>query len=69
MSLDEYPHLKRWFADIRARPQVQKGVALGKSGKNLKLDTKARERLFGMSAASSQNQGNDQIISAIRKST
>ena len=69
MSLDEYPHLKRWFADIRARPQVQKGVALGKSGKNLKLDTKARESLFGMSAASSQNQGNDQIISAIRKST
>ena len=69
MSLDEYPHLKRWFADIRARPQVQKGVALGRSGKNLKLDTKARASLFGMSAASSQNQGNDQIISAIRKST
>ncbi len=69
MSLDEYPHLKRWFADIRARPQVQKGVALGKSGKNLKLDAKARESLFGMSAASSRNQRNDQIISAIRKST
>jgi GSH-dependent disulfide-bond oxidoreductase len=69
MSLDEYPHLKRWFADIRARPQVQKAVALGKSGKNLKLDTKARESLFGVSAASPQNQGNDQIISAIRKST
>jgi GST-like protein len=69
MSLDEYPHLKRWFADIRARPQVQKAVALGKSGKNLKLDTKARESLFGVSAASPQSQGNDQIFSAIRKST
>jgi GST-like protein len=33
MTLDELPHLKRWFAEVRARPQVQKGVTLGKREK------------------------------------
>jgi GST-like protein len=69
LSLDYYPHLKRWFAEIRARPQVQKGVALGRSAKRSTLDAKARESLFGISAASPRHLDNHQIVSAIGKST
>ena len=69
MSLDAYPHLKRWFAEVRARPQVQKGVALGKSEKKTKLDSKARESLFGISTASIHSQGSGPTVSAIGKST
>lgn len=69
MSLDAYPHLKRWFAEVRARPQVQKGVELGKSEKKTKLDSKARQSLFGISTASIRSQGTGPTVSAIGKST
>jgi GSH-dependent disulfide-bond oxidoreductase len=69
LSLDDTPHLKRWFAEVRARPQVQKGVAVGKSDKRSTLDAKARESLFGTSAASSRHQDNGQTLQAIGKST
>jgi GST-like protein len=69
ISLDEYPHLKRWFAEVRARPQVQKGVALGKSVKKSQLDSKARESLFGIPAAPMQARGSGSTVSAIGKST
>ena len=29
LSLDDFPALKRWFAALRARPQVQRGLAAG----------------------------------------
>ena len=29
-TLDDYPNVKRWYADVRARPQVQAGLAIGK---------------------------------------
>ena len=53
LTLDEFPHVKRWFAELRARPQVQKGLTVGKSAtrKTLSarpLDDKARESLFGL---------------------
>jgi GST-like protein len=69
LSLDEYPHLKRWFAEVRARPAVQKGVALGKSEKKTKLDSKARESLFGISPAPLHHQASGPTVSAIGKST
>jgi GST-like protein len=69
MSLDAYPHVKRWFADIRARPQVQNGVALGKSEKKAKLDARARESLFGISTASNRSKGSGTTVTAIGKST
>src|SRR5258708_37826697 len=28
-TLDDYPNIKRWDADVRARPQVQAGLASG----------------------------------------
>jgi GST-like protein len=67
LSLDELPHLKRWFAEIRARPPVQKGVALGKSKRTTRLDAKARESLFGISTRLLRHQDIDQAPSAIRK--
>jgi GST-like protein len=69
LSLDAYPHLKRWFAEVRARPQVQKGVALGKSKKKTRLDPKARESLFGISSAPVYSQASGPTVSAIGKST
>ena len=29
-TLDDYPNVKRWYALVRARPQVQAGLAIGK---------------------------------------
>src|SRR5256714_2130867 len=29
-TLDDYPNVKRWYADVRARPQVQAGLAIRK---------------------------------------
>jgi GSH-dependent disulfide-bond oxidoreductase len=73
LSLDAYSQVKRWFADIRARPQVQAGLAVGKQARNVTLDAKARQSLFGISAASLQNQDKNpnsgQAVSAIGEST
>jgi GST-like protein len=69
ISLDVFPHLKRWFAEVRARPQVQKGVALGRSARKSQLDSKARESLFGISNAAVDSQGSASTVSAIGKST
>jgi len=67
LSLEDYPQLKRWFAEVRARPQVQKGLALGRSGKRSTLDLKARESLFGTSLTSPRD--HDKTVSAIEEST
>jgi GST-like protein len=69
VSLDAYPRLERWFAEVRARRQVQKGVALGKSVRKSQLDSKARESLFGISAAPLHTQASGPTVSAIGKST
>lgn len=50
MTLDDYPALKRWFATVRARPQVQAGLAVGKELKSGSpaTDEQARKHLFGL---------------------
>ena len=48
LTLDDYPNIKRWFAIVRARPQVQAGLAVGadlKAGKT--MDEETRRNLFG----------------------
>ena len=45
--LDEYPHLKRWFETIAARPAVQRGVQVLAELRKPITDDKAREVLFG----------------------
>ena len=45
--IEEYPHLKRWFDTIAARPAVQRGVQVLASLRKPITDDKARENLFG----------------------
>jgi GST-like protein len=53
MTLDDFPHVKRWFADVRARPAVQRGLAVGKDLKTEvpAMDEEARKHLFGAAPA------------------
>ncbi|QOZ24998.1 glutathione S-transferase N-terminal domain-containing protein [Bradyrhizobium sp. CCBAU 51753] len=46
-SLDEFVHVRRWFAELRERPLLQKGLAVGRRAISKTLDDKARENLFG----------------------
>ncbi len=48
-TLDDYPNVKRWYADVRARPQVQKGLAVGKFDKTPFTDAQ-RKNMFGGTA-------------------
>lgn len=45
--LEDYPHLKRWFDTIAARPAVQRGVQVLADLRKPITDDKAREVLFG----------------------
>ena len=48
-TLDDYPNIKRWYAEVRARPQVQAGLAIGKFVKE-PFDEEARRNMFGARA-------------------
>src|SRR5262249_6474035 len=48
-ALDDYPSVKRWYAAVRARPQVQAGLAIGKFVKE-PFDEEARRNMFGARA-------------------
>jgi glutathione S-transferase len=48
-TLDHYPNIKRWYAEVRARPQVQAGLAIGKFVKE-PFDEEARRNMFGQKA-------------------
>ena len=48
-TLDDYPNIKRWYAVVRARPQVQAGLAIGKFVKE-PFDEEARKNMFGQAA-------------------
>jgi GST-like protein len=50
-DIDEFPHLKRWKTDIRARPAVQRAYEIGKSINTTPAvsDAEARRVLFGQS--------------------
>ena len=50
-SLDEFPHLLRWFEAMGARPAVQRGFAVGSElGGKSGMDDEAKKVLFGQSA-------------------
>lgn len=49
LTLDDYPNVKRWFALLRARPQVQAGLAVGKRPRE-PMDEQARKIMFGVDA-------------------
>jgi len=51
-KLEEFPHLKRWFEAIRARPAVLRAYEKGKQvNSQATVDDEARKFLFGQSAA------------------
>jgi GST-like protein len=47
VQLSDYPHVKRWFATIEARPAVQRGIKVLADRQRAEMDAKAREVLFG----------------------
>lgn len=51
LTLDEFPNVKRWYALLRARPQVQAGLAVGKAERK-PMDEQARKIMFGVDAPS-----------------
>jgi GST-like protein len=52
-TLDDYPNIKRWYAVVRARPEVQKGLAVGKFDKTPFTDEQ-RKNMFGTAAQQAQ---------------
>jgi len=47
-TLDDWPQVKRWFAAVRARDAVQRGMAVGKEWRRSGApDAEARRNLFG----------------------
>ncbi|HVK70618.1 MAG TPA: glutathione S-transferase N-terminal domain-containing protein [Polyangium sp.] len=53
-NLDDFPHLKRWFDAIEARPAVDRGRAVGRElvqNQSQPMDEEAKKLLFGQSAA------------------
>ncbi len=54
--LDDYPNIKRWYAlGARARPEVQKGLAIGKFDKT-PMDDEVRRNMFGQAAKQMQQE-------------
>ncbi|MEO1747464.1 MAG: glutathione S-transferase N-terminal domain-containing protein [Pseudomonadota bacterium] len=52
-DLNDFPNLKRWFEAMKARPAVEKGLAIGKEERdrtNLRDDKEAQAVLFGQKA-------------------
>jgi len=50
-DLDDFPHVKRWFETLRARPAAQRGLEVGKELRAATgMDEKAKQILFGQTA-------------------
>lgn len=48
-DLDEFPNVRRWFAEVRARPAVQRGLAAGRElFGDQTLSPEMRAKLFGL---------------------
>lgn len=50
-NLDDFPNLKRWFEAMRARPAVERGMAVGKELRmDRPMDDEMKKILFGQTA-------------------
>jgi GST-like protein len=50
-NLEDFPHLKRWFEAMKARPAVSRGIDVGKELRNpAGPDDEAKKILFGQTA-------------------
>lgn len=52
-TLDDFPHIKRWYATVRARDKVQAGLSVGKFDKT-PFDEQSRANMFGKTAQTAQ---------------
>ncbi len=52
-TLDDFPHIKRWYAEVRARSKVQTGLAVGKFDKT-PFTEEQRKQMFGKAAQAAQ---------------
>ncbi len=53
LTLADWPHIQRWYAQVRAREAVQRGLAVGKALRQQAVpDEESRRHLFGLGAAS-----------------
>jgi GST-like protein len=54
IAIDRFPNLRRWFALLRGREALQRGLAVGKEWRKSSLaeDEEARRIMFGQTAAS-----------------
>jgi len=50
-NIEEFPHLKRWFETVKARPAVEKGFAVGRELRQ-EMSEEAKKILFGQRARS-----------------
>jgi GST-like protein len=55
-NIDDFPHLKRWYEAIRARPATERAYALAKEvnpnfGQPVNRTEEERKLLFGQTAA------------------
>ena len=46
-NLDDFPHVKRWFKAVTARPGVQRGLQIMADVTVTPMDDKAREIMYG----------------------
>jgi GST-like protein len=52
-DIEQFPHLKRWIDDIRARPAVARGLAVGDDLRQKgPMDEEQKKILFGQKARS-----------------
>jgi len=52
MNLDDFPNLKRWFANMAHRPAVERAYAVAAQVKAQPIDDTARKVLFGHTSSS-----------------
>ncbi len=57
MTLDDKPHLRRWYEAMKARPAVRRGVDVGKELRDSVPDPKALVRMFGPAVQRSAKRG------------
>ena len=52
LTLEDYPHVEDWFATVRARPEVQRGISAGKAlfADAEPISGAMREKFFGIGA-------------------
>ncbi len=50
VDLQRFPHVARWYQQLRARPAVARGLALGRALRADSLSPQARDTLFGQTA-------------------